>query len=211
MYCTRCGKKIDYEAFVCNECVQKEEAAFAEVNNETTEPVVETMVVDEPAVTATEDQACPPVEEPVNTQPTSAPTGQQYGTNPTPNAPYTPYTPYQPQSSSLSIPSSNFRMIGFGKALASTILSAVGYLFCILGIQFAVYEPGVVAILIILAVGLSVPALIMGIQSIKTSSRVASRGLPRPIATLILGIVGIGTAAMNFFFCLMALEIVGGV
>ena len=36
MYCTKCGKQIDYDAIVCNECLEKEktEAAFDNVNGE---------------------------------------------------------------------------------------------------------------------------------------------------------------------------------
>ena len=221
MYCTRCGKKIDYDAFVCNECVKQEQEAFAEVKTEVAEPVVEATVepaVEEPVATATAE----PVQEPVNPQPTyTAPNNQQYyysnpntgyqntayqnnayQTNPYQN---TAYTPYQPQPTT-----GNPRMNGFGKALASTILSFFGYCFALAAIEVAAFEmPGAAVIVLMMALGMSIPSLVMGIKSIKTFTNAPKQGLPRPIATLILGISGVSMAALALLLGFIALICVG--
>ena len=211
MYCTRCGKKIDYDAFVCNECVKQEQEAFAEVKTEAAEPVVEATVepaVEEPVATATAE----PVQEPVNPQPTyTAPNNQQYYYS-NPNTGYqntayqnTAYTPYQPQSTT-----GNPRMNGFGKALASTILSFFGYCFALAAVEVAAFEmPGAAVIVLMMALGMSIPALVMGIKSIKTFTNAPKMGLPRPIATLILGISGVSMAALALLLGFIALICVG--
>ena len=77
MYCTRCGKKIDYDAFVCNECVKQEEASFAAEKIEATEPVIEPTAETTPEEPVTTNTA---TAEPVDPQPTytAAPNNQQY-------------------------------------------------------------------------------------------------------------------------------------
>ena len=221
MYCTRCGKKIDYDAFVCNECVKQEQEAFAEVKTEATEPVVEATVepaVEEPVATATAE----PVQEPVNPQPTyTAPNNQQYyysnpntgyqntayqnnayQTNPYQN---TAYTPYQSQPTT-----GNPRMNGFGKALTSTILGFFSYIFSAITLGIAeVGEPGATVLFLMMTLGMAIPSLIMGIKSIKTFTNAPKQGLPRPIATLVLGIVGISFTAIAFLICFISLMIVG--
>ena len=42
MFCTKCGKKIEYDALVCNECVKAEESFFDATQDfkaQDTEPV----------------------------------------------------------------------------------------------------------------------------------------------------------------------------
>ena len=210
MYCTRCGKKIDYDAFVCNECVKQEQEAFAEVKAEEPAPALEATpetVTEEPvADTATAE----PAQEPVNPQPTyTAPNNQQYyysnpntsyqqgaAQNPYQNSAYTPYTTYQqPQPTT-----GNPRMNGFGKALASTILGIFSYIFSFVAIEVAAFElAGSAVVLFLMALGMAIPSLIMGIKSIKTFTSAPKQGLPRPIATLVLGIVGLCAAAFSLF------------
>ena len=210
MYCTRCGKKIDYDAFVCNECVKQEQEAFAEVKAEEPAPALEATpetVTEEPvADTATAE----PAQEPVNPQPTyTAPNNQQYyysnpntsyqqgaAQNPYQNSAYTPYTTYQqPQPTT-----GNPRMNGFGKALASTILGFFAYFFSAITLGFAeVGEIATTIVLLMMTLGMAIPSLVMGIKSIKTFTNAPKQGLPRPIATLVLGIVGLSFAAIALF------------
>ncbi len=225
MYCTRCGKKIDYDAFVCNECVKQEQEAFAEVKAEEPAPALEATpetVTEEPvADTATAEPVQEPAQEPVNPQPTyTAPNNQQYyysntntyyqqgaAQNPYQNSAYTPYTPYQPQPTT-----GNPRMNGFGKALASTILSYFGLCFSIAAIEVTAFEmPGAAVIVLMMALGMSIPSLVMGIKSIKTFTNAPKQGLPRPIATLVLGITGLSLAAIALFFCFICLILVGAI
>ena len=223
MYCTRCGKKIDYDAFVCNECVKQEQEAFAEVKTEESEPALEATpetVTEEPvADTATAEPVQEPAQEPVNPQPTyTAPNNQQYyysnpntsyqqgaAQNPYQNSAYTPYTPYQPQPKT-----GNPRMNGFGKSLASTILGFFSYIFSAITLGIAeVGEPGATVLFLMMTLGMAIPSLIMGIKSIKTFTNAPKMGLPRPIATLVLGIVGISFTAIAFLICFISLMIVG--
>ncbi len=217
MYCTRCGKKIDYDAFVCNECVKQEQEAFAEVKAEEPAPTVEATpetVTEEPVAATAE-----PVQEPVNPQPNyTAPNNQQYyysnpnttyqqGANQAPyqNNVYATYTPYQPQPTT-----GNPRMNGFGKALASTILGFFAYFFS--AITLGVAEVGEITatlVLLMMTLGMAIPSLIMGIKSIKTFTSAPKLGLPRPIATLVLGIVGLSFAAIGLFICFISFMIVG--
>ncbi len=223
MYCTRCGKKIDYDAFVCNECVKQEEVAFAEVKAEEPAPALEATpetVTEEPvADTATAEPVQEPAQEPVNPQPTyTAPNNQQYyysnpntsyqqgaAQNPYQNSAYTPYTPYQPQPTT-----GNPRMNGFGKALTSTILGFVSFIFSVEAIGFA-YESFAAIVLLMMTLGMAIPSLVMGIRSIKTFTGAPKQGLPRPIATLVLGITGLSLAAIALFFCFICLILVGAI
>ena len=219
MYCTRCGKKIDYDAFVCNECVKQEQEAFAEVKAEEPAPALEATpetVTEEPVVdTATAE----PAQEPVNPQPTyTAPNNQQYyysnpntsyqqgaAQNPYQNSAYTPYTPYQPQPTT-----GNPKMNGFGKALASTILGFFAYFFSAITLGFAeVGEIAATIALLMMTLGMAIPSLIMGIKSIKTFTNAPKQGLPRPIATLVLGIVGLSFAAIALFISFIIFMIAG--
>ena len=204
MYCTRCGKKIDYDAFVCNECLQKEEAAFVKVETETAEPAVQTVVVEEPVATATEEPTYTPFEKTVDPQPTySAPNNQQYYyTNPN-----TAYTPYQTQP---PVSGGNPKMRGFGKALTSAILSFASYIFSAITNGIAVSElPGATVVFLMMTLGMAIPALIMGIKSITTFTSAGKQGQPRPIATLILGIVGVAMTAITFLICFIAVSLLG--
>ena len=140
MYCSKCGKEIDYDAPVCRECEQAE---------------VQTALVETP----TAEQAIPPAS----------------GGNP--------------------------RMRGFGKALAgcivgfvATIISVVVYLVGMVSVLNA-FEGGadiarMAAILMffeLLSIVPAIIAIIMGVRSVKFFKATPSE-LPKPIATLVVGI-----------------------
>ena len=101
------------------------------------------------------------------------------------------------------LPEPQNRMFGFGKALASTILSTVGFIFVYIGMIFSMVEPGAGLPLILLSMPLVIIPLIFGILSIKVfMERKAT--CAKPIPTLILGIEGLSTAAFAAFFQFLA-------
>ena len=69
--------------------------------------------------------------------------------------------------------------------------------------------PGAAVIVLMMALGMSIPALVMGIKSIKTFTNAPKQGLPRPIATLILGISGVSMAGLALLLGFIALICVG--
>ena len=213
MFCTRCGKKIDYDALVCNECLMQEAVANAPAEEEVAAPVLENT---ENVATDTEEPAYTTAQEPVNPQPTyTAPNNQQYyynqnayQNNAYQNPAYTPYTTYQqPQPAATT---GNPRMFGFGKALASSILGFSAYLFSAFTLGFSESGlGGATIILLMMTLGMAIPSLVMGIRSIKTFTGAPKQGLPRPIATLVLGICGLSFAAIALFISFIALIAIG--
>ncbi len=113
---------------------------------------------------------------------------------------YTPCEPAKPQRQGRV-------MDGFGAALTSTILGIysfsfgyVAYLFMTLnGVMGSIFGgdevsgiaiKAVCAIYILIAVGLGIPALVMGIKSIKLFRSAVKNKRVKPIPALILGIYG---------------------
>ncbi|MBE6595738.1 MAG: hypothetical protein E7644_08070 [Ruminococcaceae bacterium] len=149
MYCTKCGKEMDYDATVCRECQQAETA-------EVLTPIIESI---DPA------------------------------------------------------PRRNPRMRGFGKALASAIVGFVGmycavffYIFGMVGIGIhaesgAPLGTSIVSTIVLELISLipAVIALVFGIRSIKVF-RATPADQPKPIPTLVLGIVGVASAGFALFY-----------
>ncbi len=203
MYCTRCGKKIDYDSFVCNECLAQEEALKNQVQSDVSEPAVEVKEESEFVATVTDASA----QEEIKTEPTG--TNQQYYYS-APGAAYNYQSQYNAQPS--PAPIANPRMIGFGKSLASLILSVVGVIFSFIAFIVAASEEAAAgAVLLIMTLGMAIPALVLGIKSITNSSRVAAQKLPRPIVPLVFGIVGTATAGFALFYCFLTLIMLGAI
>ena len=170
MFCTKCGKQIDYNSTVCNECARAENSFFD--------------------------------------------ASQQYNTYPQP--PIVEPTP-EPKKGS--------RMVGFGGALASAILGEIAAAFGIIAFLFSVggfvdaltaamladgaaaFEEiaflfnfvsgdllGFCAFFVIGAIVMGIIAIVKGAKSIK----VFRESSPKPIATFILGLVGIVGSALAF-------------
>ena len=176
MYCRKCGKQIDYDAPLCNECAQQEaEQAYSA----TALTVIEN-----------DDQAkgaAPLAEENVQKP-------RMYGFK-------------------NSLKAAIFGYISYCAAIASNVFSAllgigifVDFLTCIISEEsgnmvateispFAIF--GIVNTLL-LVVGFAIPALILGIKSIKTYVRRNRAGYAKPIATLVLGIVAVALCACAF-------------
>lgn len=180
MYCKKCGKQLDHDGDICKACAENE-AYFGSAQQESA-----------PAQEAA---------------PTIAPA---------------------PAQAAQPIAQDGDKKFGFGKALASTIMGAISNGMASiasgvpLGIELAIMELGYatgsaeialggIAITIILAlisIGLAIPALIMGIKSIKTFNERKSAGYAKPIATLVLGIIGVVCAG---FALLSVLSAFGGI
>ena len=115
-------------------------------------------------------------------------------------------------------------MYGFGKALASTIVSYVlffiAYIIFIaflslnsasLGYEESVsgavtqtaYNPTGFVFFMLMCIGAAIPMLIMAIQSIKTSRARKKEGHPFPIAPFILGIHGTLFSALTLYMGLL--------
>ncbi len=137
---------------------------------------------------------------PVNQQPPQYQYQQNYsqhgysGNNPEPQQPL-----YSNQ------PDPRNRMYGFGKALTSTIMSNIGLSVAYLALGFVAteYHAFLGFMFFLFALPLTVIPFILGLQSIKTFNR---RKAPcvRPVATLVLGIVGVAISAFALFFELFA-------
>ena len=101
-------------------------------------------------------------------------------------------------------------MLGFGKALSSTILSFVGVIFAVVAYFFALIGAtalddsigaGVIAV-VVCSLPFLIISFVQGLKSIGLFKRTVGK---KPIATLILGINGTYTAAMGLLFALLSL------
>lgn len=185
MYCTKCGKQIDYDSPICKECV--DEMAVAATPAETVEPEVEQSVTEQTELQPGESAEV-------------APANLVVESTPSPVA--------QPTAGG-----SNLRMRGFGKALASTIMGFIGYFFSVFSMAMLVTEDPDVAIaggvFFVMSLPLAIIPLVFGLKSIGLFKSTPS-GTPKPIAALILGIVGVFFAALSLFFLSLALILLLG-
>ena len=99
--------------------------------------------------------------------------------------------------------------MGFGNALTSTIMGSVGFIFGYIAFMLAMLSFGGIGaasyILSFLNLGMSIVALVLGIGSIKVFSGFKN-ARPKPVATLVLGIVGVVTSALALwlaFLCIL--------
>ncbi|MBR2988204.1 MAG: hypothetical protein IKC64_00600 [Clostridia bacterium] len=108
---------------------------------------------------------------------------------------------------------------GFGKALAATIMGGISIFVFIIsialmyevsvaylnsiaygdtGIYFAGLSVGFV--LLLASLGLAIPSLIMGIQSIKCFVNAKKEGRVKPVGTLVCGIIGLASSAITLSY-----------
>jgi len=186
MFCSKCGKEINYDSPICLECISAmaDEKAAAEEKKADAEPAVNEQQENKP-------------EEPVYTyNPQPQPQPQLYV------VPMAPAAPVAPQTGGKST-----RMQGFGIALAGTIISAVSIFFMMFAFIGALSVTIMGTLFTMITIGMCVTSLIFGIKSIKTFVSVKREGNPVPIATLILGIETIATAAFVMLYSLLFLGI----
>lgn len=227
MFCTKCGKKIDYEAAVCNEC-----AGVGQWFNADTQPTPNANTEQEIKVNNDinnniGDQNLnnnngfynDPNANPYNNQSYNAQYNQGYNNsyNQNYNTTYTQgYTntyapaPEKPKGS---------RKAGLKDAITSAILSTLGFSFAyaafIVSEMATVSHSNDAAIAGIVCVPFAVAGLIMSIIGLIKGTgaiKIFKSSSPKPIATLIVGIEGIGmgasgimVAASSFLMCFGAL------
>lgn len=195
MYCTKCGKQIDYDSPICKECVDEMAASAAPA--ETVEPEVDQNVIEQSEI-----------EQPVQTE---LQPGESVEVAP---ATYTAQ-PTPPPAVYPSAGGANLRMRGFGKALTSTILGFVGYIFAAftMGMLGAALEDSDMAIagvvFFVMSLPLTIIPFVFGLKSIGLFKSTPS-WMPKPIATLILGIVGLSFAALSMLMLFFAFVMLAG-
>lgn len=104
-------------------------------------------------------------------------------------------------------PVQNFydKKFGFGQALTSTILGVVGYIFVFIALEVIAilesYGSDITAgiVFFVLSLPMGIISLVYGIASIKRFKEASSHGV-KPIATLILGIVGTVAGGLTLLF-----------
>lgn len=105
------------------------------------------------------------------------------------------------------------RMDGFGKALTSAILGNVAnsILGSGLGLSSGSSDVTFLVISFVIALAPMIIAIVFGIKSIKTFVHNKRMGLAKPIATLILGIVGLASVVLEILlFFVLVIFITGG-
>ena len=173
MYCTRCGKQIDYDAPLCLECTAEmaNKAREEKKYNESEMPRA--------------DHA---------SEQTYENSAQQTYT-----APQQTYT--APQQTYVA-PKPDTRKEGLGKAICSLVLSFLISTFGGMAIGFMISELTGAGVFFALAtVAMGVVSIINGAMSIKTFKNVKNEGNPAPIPTLIIGIVGLAMSALSLLIC----------
>ena len=194
MYCTKCGKQIDYDSPICKECV--DEMAAAAAPTEAVEPTIELPVIEQSEVEQPEQTELQPGES-VEVAPIT-------------------YT-VEPAAQPAAQPAANatLRMRGFGKALTSTILGFVGYIFAAftMGMLGAALEDSDMAIagvvFFVMSLPLTIIPFVFALKSIGLFKSTPS-WMPKPIATLILGIVGLFFAALSMLMLFFAFVMLAG-
>lgn len=163
MYCRKCGKWIDGDAQLCQDCQEDTK------QNE-------------------EFFSAPKTAAPENSNTYTAP-------NPAPNP-----APAQPQ-----YVDTGSVMYGFGKALTSTILGIVGFIFaCVsyagIAVAGATSSWALYVVMTLFSVACTVIALVFGPMSIKAFVTQKNAGKKKPIPALVLGIVGVVWAAISVLY-----------
>lgn len=155
MYCSKCGKQIDYNALVCKEC---ENAEMISVETEP-KPYVQPIIGN--------------------------------------------------------------RKEGFRHALISTIVGSITFFLSLIALSVASvaleeyanslfynnFHKGISTVSTVLAflcIGGAIPALILGIMSIRCFICAKNEGRAKPVATLVCGIVGVVMSALTFFYALLS-------
>ena len=131
-----------------------------------------------------------------------------YGSAPYGEMPPQGYYPPQPDPYYYSTePEPHNRMFGFGKALASTVMSFVGFVFAYITLILAMFSREAGLILLVVTLGLLVTSLVFGIGSIACFNK-RRKACAKNIPTLVLGINGVATAAFGSIYAFVAMILV---
>ncbi len=185
MYCNKCGKQIE-KGTVCNECLVAELVG--------TEQTKEDPVAQAPVNAAPMQDAAPQAVAQNEVKIDEAGNFTFFNEYVNANVPERTST----------MPEPNNRMYGFGKALTSTILSEIGFVFVYVALIATIAAPVGGLVLSLLSLPLIIIPLVMGIASIKVFKARRSTCV-KPIPTLILGIVGTSTAAVTAWIAIITI------
>ncbi len=204
MFCNKCGRRID-SGIYCSECAaaensQRQPAPTYQqpiiIKVETHNGYTPAVKVEAPAGYApniiVETETAPATE-----APESAYTSESVGQGVENQLVSLGYVP----------PEKGSRMAGFGKALTAVILASIGYVLAALGSELTYYLPLVALWMELIALPFGVVPMIFGISSIRLfKSR--KNTAARPVATFVLGIIGLSMAAYILLTDLLALYII---
>lgn len=188
MYCTNCGKKIDYDAPLCDECRGRIARESAEAESVSFEATVAVESVESEAMTEESEAA----EE-------SAATSEA--------------TDYTVESVARETVDPNYcdsRMKGFGMGLTSAILGFISYIWFFVSFFMIIgnleYDPGAAIVSSLLLTFMGAPAVVLSIVfGIKSISLFKKSTGKRPIPALALGIGGVVLSGIGAFFMLIML------
>lgn len=183
MYCTKCGKEINYDSRFCVDCAK-------ELAIEATLAANRASVGSAPAQVTTAPEA-EAVAAPTQTEAAAAP------------AELVPVVIDEVKTEVKAAPAPNSEINGKGKAIASLVMSCVSFLLAYLSIFFVIFAPGLGVFMLIAATPLAIISLVQGIKCIKIFSSFARAGLKKPVATLVMGIIGLVTAATSLMIILI--------
>jgi hypothetical protein len=222
MYCTKCGKFIEHDATLCDECIatqriideigkigapEEEEPKKPEIKDDFDISIEDTILGITPEEAPAEEA---PIEEEQKDEPKSKDPG------------YTIIEIPEEDMEKVDTPPAGSRKMGIGKGIAATVLSSVGYLFDFIALNvismedYVNYETlGSIALIFsILGAFICIPALVLSIISITTFKKCKRSGMIAPIPTLVLGIISIvmtaSTLFLSFISSILGLIIIGG-
>ena len=199
MYCTRCGKEITYDSPICVECAK---AAEEKMQQEQIEQQLNC-----------NDEIIEPKEEPeAQADTTQIPAYEILYSNVNQGANNTGSTL---DSFAYTTPTatSNTRKAGLGKAITalitafiSSLLTIIGYAVIISSDLVTVVDENLMYTLGAVVAGfgviLGLLPIIFGVLSIKTFAKVKKQGNPPPVATLVIGLIALGTVLETLFVAL---------
>lgn len=200
MYCVRCGKQIpEREDYTCDECRAKAARGTSFEYAENAEFFAPPRQETPPRQTQGTEQA----EQPQRPSETQAGQRAYYDENGYNRDGYYKKDFAEPQREEK--PSFDATNTGFGKALAATIVGVVGMFAAMIAFELSVFAlagetSGLAILATVVSLGMGVLALVFGVQSIRRFKAFRTAGLKRPVATLVLGIIGVATAAYALLF-----------
>ena len=176
MYCSKCGKQIDYEATVCHECAAASatEAAPAPQQQAYQQPAYQ-----QPAYQQQVYQQ--PVYQQQAYQQTYAQPAVRGGSNP---------IMYGFGGALASAILSMFAFI-----FCMVLSGEMSYV----GSYYYYFDEAYALVFTFFTWGVAIPSVVLGAASIKRFAEAKKRGQPAPIPTLILGIAGLALSALMLF------------
>ena len=117
--------------------------------------------------------------------------------------------PQQPQAS-VSEPNGPGRTEGIGRAITASVLSVVAFMLSAIAIGVIYDSVGACIVMFIASIPFAIVSMVNGSKSIKVFQNAVTNRYPKPVATLVCGIVGlsIGAFALTYAFlgfCLAAM------